>query len=98
MHDKRELLFEKLKGAEVDNLAKKQEIIAKIEILATEKVNEHTQWLVQIEKVEALKINAEQSFDNATIDFQAILADLEKIYPTGEIDLNEGVVIYESAE
>jgi hypothetical protein len=52
----------------------------------------------EIEKVEALKINAEQSFDNATIDFQAILADLEKIYPKGEIDLNEGVVIYESAE
>jgi hypothetical protein len=52
----------------------------------------------EIEKVEALKINAEQSFDNATIDFQAILADLEKIYPKGEIDLNEGVVIYDSAE
>ncbi len=55
MHDKRELLFEKLKGAEVDNLAKKQEIIAQIEVLATEKVNAHTQWLVQIEKVEALR-------------------------------------------
>jgi len=55
MHDKRELLFEKLKGAEVDNLAKKQEIIAQIEVLATEKVNAHTQWLAQIEKVEALR-------------------------------------------
>jgi hypothetical protein len=55
MHDKRELLFEKLKGAEVDNLAKKQEIIAQIEVLATEKVNAHTQWLVQIEKVETLR-------------------------------------------
>ena len=55
MHDKRELLFEKLRGAEVDNLAKKQEIIAQIEVLATEKVNAHTQWLVQIEKVEALR-------------------------------------------
>ena len=55
MHDKRELLFEKLKGAEVDNLAKKQEIIVQIEVLATEKVNAHTQWLVQIEKVEALR-------------------------------------------
>jgi Domain of Unknown Function (DUF349) len=55
MHDKRELLFEKLRGAEVDNLAKKQEIIAQIEVLATEKVNAHTQWLVQIEKVETLR-------------------------------------------
>jgi hypothetical protein len=30
--------------------------------------------------------------------FTTILRDLEKQYPTGEIDLNEGVVIYESAE
>ena len=55
MHDKRELLFEKLRGAEVENLAKKNEIIAQIEVLATEKVNAHTQWLAQIEKVEALR-------------------------------------------
>ncbi|WGK93925.1 MULTISPECIES: DUF349 domain-containing protein [Flavobacterium] len=55
MHDKRELLFEKLRSAEVDNLAKKKEIIAQIEVLATEKVNAHTQWLTQIEKVEALR-------------------------------------------
>jgi hypothetical protein len=55
MHDKRELLFEKLRGTEVENLAKKKEIIAQIEVLATEKVNAHTQWLAQIEKVEALR-------------------------------------------
>ncbi len=55
MHDKRELLFEKLRGAEVENLEKKKEIIAQIEVLATEKVNAHTQWLGQIEKVEALR-------------------------------------------
>ncbi len=55
MHDKRELLFEKLRGAEVENLEKKKEIIAQIEVLATEKVNAHTQWLAQIEKVEALR-------------------------------------------
>ena len=55
MHDKRELLFEKLRGAELENLEKKKEIIAQIEVLATEKVNAHTQWLGQIEKVEALR-------------------------------------------
>lgn len=55
MHDKRELLFEKLRGTEIENLAKKKEIIAQIEVLATEKVNAHTQWLAQIEKVEALR-------------------------------------------
>ena len=55
MHDKREVLFENLRGTELENLEKKKEIIAKIEVLATEKVNAHSQWLVQIEKVEALR-------------------------------------------
>jgi len=55
MHDKREVLFEKLRGTELENLEKKKEIIAKIEVLATEKVNAHSQWLTQIEKVEALR-------------------------------------------
>ncbi|MFV8442441.1 DUF349 domain-containing protein [Flavobacterium sp. LB2P44] len=55
LHDKREVLFENQRGTEVENLEKKKEIIAKIEVLATEKVNAHTQWLTQIEKVEALR-------------------------------------------
>ncbi len=55
MHDKREILFEKLKETELENLEKKKEIISKIEVLATEKVNAHSQWLLQIEKVEALR-------------------------------------------
>lgn len=55
MHDKREILFENLRGTELENLEKKKEIIAKIEALATEKVNAHSQWLTQIEKVEALR-------------------------------------------
>ena len=55
MHDKREVLFEKMRGTELENLEKKKEIIAKIEVLATEKVNAHSQWLQQIEKVEALR-------------------------------------------
>lgn len=55
MHDKREVLFEKLRGTELENLANKKQIIADIEVLATVRVNSHSQWLVQIEKVEALR-------------------------------------------
>ncbi|WP_281297077.1 DUF349 domain-containing protein [Flavobacterium limnophilum] len=55
MHDKREVLFENMRGTELENLEKKKQIIAKIEVLATEKVNAHSQWLAQIEKVEALR-------------------------------------------
>jgi len=55
MHDKREILFEKIRGTEQENLEKKNAIIAQIEELATIKVNAHSQWMVQIEKVEALR-------------------------------------------
>jgi hypothetical protein len=55
MHDKRESLFEKLREGETENLVKKKELIAQIEVLAQEKVNSHSAWLGQIEKVEALR-------------------------------------------
>jgi len=55
MHDKREGLFEQLREVETANLEKKKDLIAKIEVLAQEKVNSHSAWLGQIEKVEALR-------------------------------------------
>ncbi len=55
MHDKREAIFEKLRGSELENLERKKDIISKIEVLAQEKVNSHSAWLAQIEKVEALR-------------------------------------------
>ncbi len=55
MHDKREGLQEKFKEIENNNLAKKKEIISKIEELATQKMNSHSAWSGQIEKVEALR-------------------------------------------
>lgn len=55
IHDKREVLFESQKANEQNNLEAKKEIIGKIEVLGTEKVNSHSQWLVQIQKVEALR-------------------------------------------
>ena len=55
MHDKREGLFEQLREVETANLEKKKEIITQIEVLAQEKVNSHSAWLSQIEKVEALR-------------------------------------------
>ncbi|MFH6996879.1 DUF349 domain-containing protein [Flavobacterium sp. FlaQc-57] len=55
IHDKREVLFESQRANEQKNLEVKKEIIAKIEVLGTEKVNSHSQWLIQIQKVEALR-------------------------------------------
>ncbi|MBF7091419.1 DUF349 domain-containing protein [Flavobacterium sp. ALJ2] len=55
IHDKREVLFENIRGSELENLEVKKNIISQIEVLATEKVNTHSLWLLQIEKVEALR-------------------------------------------
>jgi hypothetical protein len=55
IHDKREVLFESQRANEQQNLEVKKGIIATIEVLATEKVGSHSQWLVQIQKVEALR-------------------------------------------
>ncbi len=55
MHDKRELIFEAQRGSEIENLAKKKEIIAAIAIIATEKVEIHSGWQAQVDKVEALR-------------------------------------------
>lgn len=55
LHDKREVLFENQKKIEFENLERKKEIIKQVEVLATEKVNSHSQWMLQVEKVEALR-------------------------------------------
>jgi hypothetical protein len=40
----------------------------------------------------------ESQFELNDKKFTDTIADLEKQYPMGEIDLNQGIVIYESAE
>ncbi|OYQ38239.1 chromosome segregation protein [Flavobacterium cyanobacteriorum] len=55
LHDKREALAAKAKELESENLKKKQEIITQIEAIAAEKVNAHSGWQGQIDKVEALR-------------------------------------------
>jgi len=86
MHDKREVLFDKMRAGEGENLEKKKDLIAKIEVLAQEKVGSHALWLAQIEKVEALRneffatgkvpaeVNEETwtSFKNAVRDFNSL--------------------------
>jgi hypothetical protein len=54
-------------------------------------------------KIEMTKIMDEQKsmemeFELNNSKFTTTIKELEKQYPKGEIDLNEGIVIYESAE
>jgi hypothetical protein len=55
MHDKRESFYESFRARETENLEKKNNIIAQLEVLAQEKVDSHQAWLNQIVKVEALR-------------------------------------------
>ncbi len=55
MHDKREELYALARGKETENLALKNEIIAQIEALGSEKVDSHGGWQTQIKKLEALR-------------------------------------------
>ena len=55
MHDKREILFEELRGRETENLLKKNEVIAQIQAFSTEKMSAHNSWQNHVEKVEALR-------------------------------------------
>ena len=55
MHDKREILFEELRGRESENLLKKNDVIAQIQAFSTEKMSAHNSWQNHVEKVEALR-------------------------------------------
>ncbi|MCL9769873.1 DUF349 domain-containing protein [Flavobacterium sp. HXWNR69] len=55
MHDKRESLYAEARAKESDNLAVKNEIISQIIVLGNEKIDSHSGWQEQIQKMEALR-------------------------------------------
>ena len=52
----------------------------------------------ELVKLDQIKISIENRFDEVNEEVKSILVDLEVKYPKGEIDLQEGVVYFESAE
>lgn len=53
---------------------------------------------LEIKRLESVKENVETESDKIGLEFNQVIKDLEKAYPNGEIDLKEGVVLFESAE
>lgn len=113
IHDKRELIFEKQRGTEQENLEKKKDIISKIAELAKEKVEAHSSWQGQIEKVEALRneffatgkvpadVNEEtwSAFKNAVRDFNALKNSFYKDIKKDQQDnLNKKMALVERAK
>ena len=52
----------------------------------------------ELANLDQIKISMESRFDVVNEEVKGILAELEVKYPKGEIDLNEGMVYFESAE
>lgn len=50
---------------------------------------------LQIQKMSELRKTLEEKFDKASIGLDNIILDLQKNYPNGELDLNDGTVTYE---
>jgi predicted nuclease with TOPRIM domain len=52
----------------------------------------------QIAKLEESKLEIETEIDSSSKQFSEIIKSLEVQYPQGEVDLNQGIVTYESPE
>jgi hypothetical protein len=53
---------------------------------------------LETERLISQQKSMEVEFESNDNEFTKIIKDLETKYPKGEVDLNEGIVIYESAE
>ena len=59
------------------------------------RTREHRNELANLDQI---KMSMESRFDVVNEEVKGILAELEVKYPKGEIDLNEGMVYFESAD
>jgi predicted nucleic acid-binding Zn-ribbon protein len=52
----------------------------------------------EIDGLKKIKTDMEDKFDNLSLQLENTLSDLRRKYPNGEVDLQEGVVIFETPE
>ena len=89
---------EKLEQAVLDKIVKYQSDANQI-IFELGQVSLQIRELeLQLKKINEIKTTSEEKFDNIGLQLENILSDLQRKYPTGEINLEEGVIKFESAE
>jgi archaellum component FlaC len=49
----------------------------------------------EMERLEELLQASQQKFDSSNLEINTLLSELEQKYPTGEIDLKDGIITYE---
>jgi chromosome segregation ATPase len=52
----------------------------------------------EIEQIKSMKVQFEADYDKIDAEFSEYIKELEKIYPNGEIDLQGGMVTFQSPE
>jgi hypothetical protein len=56
------------------------------------------EFTAEIKGMEDLKTAKESKFDNLSLQLENTISDLQRKYPNGEINLEEGVVTFETPE
>jgi hypothetical protein len=91
-------LKESLNVDVLDNIKQKRDEVANL-VMELGQISLRTRELKnELKNLDQLKISMENRFDTVNEEIKGILAELEVKYPKGEIDLNEGMVYFESAE
>lgn len=89
---------EQLNADVLDNIKTKRDEVANL-VMELGQISLRTRELKnELENLDQIKISMETRFDVVNDEVKGILAELEVKYPKGEIDLNEGMVYFESAD
>lgn len=91
-------LKESLSADVLDSIKQKRDEVANL-VMELGQISLRTRELKnELENLDQIKISMETRFDVVNDEVKGILAELEVKYPKGEIDLNEGMVYFESAD
>jgi hypothetical protein len=89
---------EKLDQSILDNIISHQTKMNEIMLSLGQIHLRNRELMSEIDNLNKIKSDLETQSDAISVEFNKSLKELEVKYPKGEIDINEGVVIYESAE
>jgi hypothetical protein len=90
--------IEKLEQSTLDKIVKYQSDANQIIFELGQLSLQIREFESQLKKANEIKTTSEEKFDNIGLQLENILSDLQRKYPNGEINLEEGVIKFESAE
>lgn len=91
-------LKESLSVDVLDSIKQKRDEVANL-VMELGQISLRTRELRnELANLDQVKVSMENRFDAVNEEVKAILGELELKYPKGEIDLNEGMVYFESAD